>query len=837
MVLRRTLAIVTLLILPLAASRNSRAEPPALDEFQSIDDFSYSTQTARTHWQPMAGSDPVTVEQAAGRRALKLSCNFSAGRIDRASWDRRVELDLTGRKGVRFLIRCRDGSPIDGLTIYLRSGGGWYKDSFRAPTSEAWVPVQIHKSRMSAEGNPGGWDRIDLIRLSAWRGGAADTEFHIAELGAFGSGGRIVIVRGDSTGEGDSARQYAEGMAALLDGAGVAHTVLAGRNVTAGRLKGMKVVVLPHNPEMSDRTADVLAGFLKAGGKLLACYVLPAKLQPLVGIRGGPHVKQERKGYFASIRPIEGALAGAPPATGQASWNIHQGVAVEGRSRIAAWWYTDAGQTTGKPAVLVSDNCAFVTHVLLSDDRPAKQRLLLAMLGELLPDTWAEAAAGRIRRIGRFEPYDGYAAAERAVRKLAAGDEPASEALGRAAKLRAEAIGLKGRGEFIDAFDADGKADAALLDAHCLAQKPAPGEHRAVWCHSAFGVTGMTWEQAIKDLADNGFTAMLPNMCWGGAAYYQSEVLPVSSKVEDQGDQIALCVAACRKYGVACHVWKVNFNMGWATPKAFAEKMRADGRTQVNPDGSPNARWLCPSHPENRKLEIDAMVEVARKYDVDGLHFDYIRYPGRDGCFCAGCRQRFEKALGRGVPNWPADVQRDGPAKLHQEWMDFRREQITAVVARVADRARKARPGVKISAAVFGNWPATRDSIGQDWKLWCDRGYLDFVCPMDYTPNSRIFGDLVKRQIEWAGKVPCYPGIGLSVWPDPADAAKLIEQIRATRQARCGGFTIFNYTPTTAREVLPVLGKGLTSPIPEKATKGAKTPARPDGRNQMLNDE
>ena len=50
-------------------------------------------------------------------------------------------------------------------------------------------------------------------------------------------------------------------------------------------------------------------------------------------------------------------------------------------------------------------------------------------------------------------------------------------------------------------------------------QKPAAREHRAFWCHSAHGIAGMSWDQAIKVLADNGFTAILPNMCWGGVAY------------------------------------------------------------------------------------------------------------------------------------------------------------------------------------------------------------------------------------------------------------------------------------------------------------------------------
>ena len=128
----------------------------------------------------------------------------------------------------------------------------------------------------------------------------------------------------------------------------------------------------------------------------------------------------------------------------------------------------------------------------------------------------------------------------------------------------------------------------------------------------------------------------------------------------------------------------------------------------------------------------------------------------------------------------------------------------------MAEQARRIRPGVKISAAVFRNWPVERFSIGQDWKLWCDKGYLDFVCPMDYTSSNALFESVIARQLDWAGKVPCYPGIGLSTWADPTDVARVIEQITLTRQAQTGGFVIFNYGPAEAREVLPRLGMGIT---------------------------
>jgi hypothetical protein len=69
---------------------------------------------------------------------------------------------------------------------------------------------------------------------------------------------------------------------------------------------------------------------------------------------------------------------------------------------------------------------------------------------------------------------------------------------------------------------------------------------------------------------------------------------------------------------------------------------------------------------------------------------------------------------------------------------------------------------------------------------------------------------MVAQQIAWAGKVPVYPGIGLSTWTPPTDVVKVIEQIRAAREKGAKGFTIFEFNAASAREVVPMLGKGIT---------------------------
>jgi hypothetical protein len=70
----------------------------------------------------------------------------------------------------------------------------------------------------------------------------------------------------------------------------------------------------------------------------------------------------------------------------------------------------------------------------------------------------------------------------------------------------------------------------------------------------------------------------------------------------------------------------------------------------------------------------------------------------------------------------------------------------------------------------------------------------------------------VKAQVAWAGRVPCHPGIGFSATDSKLGIDGAIQQILTTRRHRTMGFTIFNLGPTEARELLPMLGRGVTRP-------------------------
>jgi hypothetical protein len=195
---------------------------------------------------------------------------------------------------------------------------------------------------------------------------------------------------------------------------------------------------------------------------------------------------------------------------------------------------------------------------------------------------------------------------------------------------------------------------------------------------------------------------------------------------------------------------------------------------------------------------------VVRKYPVDGIHFDYIRYQVRL-LLLRGLRRAISKADGRRQPTGRG---RSGRRASATAFLNWRRAQITRLVARFmpapGDQARRA-----VSAAVFPDAASAYDGVGQDWRQWIADGILDFVCPMDYTTSLSQFTNLVAQQLGFAaGRIPLYPGIGAYVLEPDA----FLAQLQATRTARTGGFIAFELSPGAVKSLLPPVRAGATAP-------------------------
>lgn len=768
-----------------------------------IDDFAYTNSArARSAW---VNTGAPAVSMATGGdwgadEVMVLTCDF-ATRNTRCIWDRSVALNLAAYAEFELEVYAPNPAPISSLTLYFRSGSGWYGASV-ALKQGGWQTLRFGVGDFIPEGSPTGWSQIHGIRLSPWKASAENTSLAVRQLRAVTPA--VLLVRDTQSSNPEVVQQTIDRHSAWFGGYSVHCGVITRAGVEAGLLQHSRIAILPYNEAVSEAEMTQYESFVAGGGKLIVYYLLPGRLPALMGVR----VTGWTRGDFAAWLFSDPTITNLPARVAQASWNITlaepNGTL---NSRISARWEDQAGQDTGKAAWIASEAGFFMSHILLADDGDAKSYALLCLVGSLLDEVWPSAATGALDQMGRVGPYVSYGRAVEGIRNLAAATLRAVQVeseLRAAETNRAQAWRELSAGRYSLVISAANSARAYLRKAYALSLKPVFPEFRAIWEHDATGPYPGNWPAAIETLVTNGLNAIFPNMLWGGLAHYDSAVLPHSAEFSQYGDQVAACVAAARARNVQVHVWKVNWNLLGA-PQHFIDELRAANRTQVSRTGSP-IDWLCPSHPDNFALETNAMLEIVRNYDVDGIHFDYIRYPGPDYCYCAGCGNRFQSQTGRTVVNWPGDVLVSGA--LRNAFLDWRRAQITRLVETVYSQTKLSKPKVQVSAAVFPNAPSAYDEVGQDWRLWVTNGILDFVCPMDYTTELHSFTNLAAQQSAWVTeRMPVYPGIGAFVLePD-----QILAQVEATRALNTSGFILFELSPGSASTLLPVLHAGATA--------------------------
>jgi len=282
-------------------------------------------------------------------------------------------------------------------------------------------------------------------------------------------------------------------------------------------------------------------------------------------------------------------------------------------------------------------------------------------------------------------------------------------------------------------------AIAVLLSACACARssKPVPppkAEVRAVWITTT---SGLDWppsanrstqqtslRQIVRDLKVRGFNTLFFQVRARGDAYYRSRFEPWAENLtgvlgKDPGwDPLAFLVREAHAQGLEVHAWFNVFKVRGPNPVA-ASTPEHPSRTLtqwcIEQDGE---IWLDPGRPEVRTYLTDVVLDIVRNYDIDGINFDFIRYPGHKFA-----DEETYNRYGKGL-------------SLH-EW---RRANVTEFVRDTYKRATALKPLLKIGSSPLGVY--RDDSRGrargsyywvfQDSYGWLREGILDYVSPQIY---------------------------------------------------------------------------------------------------------
>lgn len=573
-------------------------------------------------------------------------------------------------------------------------------------------------------------------------------------------------------------------------------------------LKNRKIAMLVHCQNPSSSQIREYQSFVQKGGRLIVTYSSSSALAKLVGVKLGNYKKTPNYCQFSfpNERPQN-----CPPIVIQKSPNIATAVPDSPKSRVLAWWCDASGKPSADAAWLCGPGGYWMTHVLLADgDAEAKARLLVSFVGAVAPDLWSIASQSKIAICKRVGPWSSPENAIASIQKL-----PQSKRKEKALLYAKESFRLMETAKKLASTPRASEAWSLAHDAHSFLlaafgsiQNSSPGEICAVWDHSGLGLYPGDWKRTCRELSAAGITDLFVNFAAPGYAHYPSAILPSSPVLGQYGDQVSACLSAARNSGLRVHAWIICFSTTGATSQRI-NTFRTSGWL-LDATGGGQHSWLDPSSSSARAFLVSAAQEILTRYNVDGLHLDFVRYDNYYGSLGYGTRIRFEREHRQGKPiqNWPKAARY---GSLFQEVVRWRAKQITSFVADIRAMQRRVAPGATLSAAVLGKYPSCIESAGQDWMVWLSCGYLDYVLPMNYTENPALYEELLSNQLakrSTAQKI--IGGIGVTSAESRLTADKVIEQILALRKGGAAGFVLFDLDTTLSREILPILQLGAT---------------------------
>lgn len=194
-------------------------------------------------------------------------------------------------------------------------------------------------------------------------------------------------------------------------------------------------------------------------------------------------------------------------------------------------------------------------------------------------------------------------------------------------------------------------------------------------------------------------------------------------------DPLAFAIEECHKRGMELHAWIVTIPAGNNRQVKLLGKNSIVRKNKKICKQHEGAWYLDPGHPETADYLASIVKEIVSRYDVDGIHFDYIRYP--------------ENA--RRFPD--KDTHRKyGKGKDLKQW---RRDNITSIARRLYNEVKQLKPWVKVSSSPIGKFRDTNryssygwnayETVYQDAQGWLKEGIHDALFPMMYFKDNHFY--------------------------------------------------------------------------------------------------
>ena len=360
----------------------------------------------------------------------------------------------------------------------------------------------------------------------------------------------------------------------------------------------------------------------------------------------------------------------------------------------------------------------------------------------------------------------------------------------------------------------------ALAMAGCFAR-----EGRGIWVVRYQMNSPTVLDQVVDDSRQGRFNLLFVQVHGRGDAYYRSQIVPRSEVLAEAPpayDPLDYVLKRGHAAGLQVHAW-LNVLYVWPYPppspvspqhvvNSHPEWLVADdeGRTLIQYNQAERARdsseglYLDPANPLVRSYFLQVCREVVEGYDVDGIHLDFIRYPGPRWGFNKEPLAAFIKRWGvdpRLLSVWVQSplpdrfIEKKLPRHLRWQyyyyslWAEQKSYYITELVRALHREVKSINAQAILSAAVFPDSQVAYYSKGQDWSTWISKGYVDLIVPMAYHGDyDRVLAQMAEAKRRAQGRI-VFAGLGAWV-KDPIDIQQEVEGLKGIG---VDGFSYFSY--------------------------------------------
>ncbi|WP_016953335.1 glycoside hydrolase family 10 protein [Anabaena sp. PCC 7108] len=352
------------------------------------------------------------------------------------------------------------------------------------------------------------------------------------------------------------------------------------------------------------------------------------------------------------------------------------------------------------------------------------------------------------------------------------------------------------------------KTKTTLWQQFPLNQRVAQPEIRSVWLDRGTIVNAGNEAGLVKifdRLSQAGINTIFFETVNAGYTIYPSQVAPQQNPLIQGWDPLEAAVKLAHARGMELHAWVWTFAAGNRRHNEiinvspdYPGPLLAANPNWANYDQSGNIipvgqtkPFLDPANPEVRQYLLKLYAEIISRYQVDGIHLDYIRYPfqdpfaGRTYGYGKASREQFQQQTGVDPLN-VTPSQRD----LWQKWTTFRTEQVDSFVSEVSQILKQKRTNLILSVAVFPLPEYERvQKIQQHWEVWARRGDIDLIVPMTYAVDTPRFQRLAQPWINSTqlGATLLVPGIRLL----SLSTVGAFDQLQLLRDLPVSGYALF----------------------------------------------